>query len=320
MPPVLSIIIVNWNTRDLLRQAIQAVIETFSEPDKLEIIVVDNASTDGTPAMIQEAYPDVRLIALPENIGFAGGNNRGLAVAEASSLLLLNSDTQVRPGALEALIHYLDAHPEVGMVGPKLLNEDGTAQSSKRRFPTLPLLFLESTWLQPLTPKSWLRRFYMEDVPTSDAHDVGWVTGAAMMVRREVVEQVGGLDDGFFMYSEELDWCRRIQDAGWRIAYTPEAQIVHYGGKSSDQVVPARHIYFQASKVRYTKKHHGALAGEALRLWLLSQYLWQTAVEGAKWAVGHRRELRRARIRAYWRVLQSGLRQPSVTARGRGAG
>jgi N-acetylglucosaminyl-diphospho-decaprenol L-rhamnosyltransferase len=320
MPPVLSIIIVNWNTRDLLRQAIQAITETYSEPDKLEIIVVDNASTDGTPAMIREVYPDVRLIILPKNIGFAGGNNRGIAVAQAKSLLLLNSDTLVLPGALEALTHYLDAHPEVGMVGPKLLNEDGTSQSSRRRFPTLPLLFLESTWLQPLAPAPWLRRFYMEDVSASEPHDVGWLTGAAMMVRQEVVEQVGGLDDGFFMYSEELDWCRRIQDAGWRIAYTPEAQIIHYGGKSSDQVVPARHIYFQASKVRYTKKHHGPLVGEALRVWLLCQYLWQTAVEGAKWAVGHRRELRWARLRAYWRVLRSGLRQPGATARGHGAG
>jgi GT2 family glycosyltransferase len=211
---------------------------------------------------------------------------------------------------------YLDTHPDVGMVGPKLLNEDGTTQSSRRRFPTLPLLFLESTWLQSLAPKSCLRRFYMEDIPASIPHYVDWVTGAAMMVRREVVQEVGGLDEGFFMYSEELDWCRRIRNGGWEIAYTPTAEIIHYGGKSSNQVVPARHIYFQSSKVRYTQKHHGRCAGEVLRVWLLGQYLWQAALEGAKWLVGHRRDLRAARLRAYGRVLRSGLRQPKAITSG----
>jgi GT2 family glycosyltransferase len=310
MSTALSIVIVNWNTRDLLTQAIDSIYATEANTDALDIIVVDNASNDGSPAMIRGNYPRVRLIALHQNVGFAGGNNRGLAAARGEWILLLNSDAQIRPGAISALAEYLEVHPAVGLVGPKLLNGDGTTQSSRRRFPSLAVLFLESTWLQPLAPPRSLRRFYMEDVPDSGAHAVDWVTGAAMMVRKEVVDQVGGLDDGYFMYSEELDWCRRIRQAGWEIAYTPDAEVVHYGGKSSEKVVPARHIYFQASKVRYAYKYHGRLVAETLRGWLLLQYAWQTAVESAKWLVGHRRKLRAARIRAYSRVLRSGLRQP----------
>ncbi|MBN1246318.1 MAG: glycosyltransferase family 2 protein [Anaerolineae bacterium] len=311
MPPALSVIIVSWNTRDLLCQALDSVCATGDDDDDaLEIIVVDNASSDGTPTLLQERYPHVKLIDLKENLGFAGGNNRGLAAAQGETILLLNSDTKVLPGALSALRQYLEDHPKVGLVGPKLLNGDGTTQSSRRRFPTLPLLFLESTWLQPLAPRRSLERFYMEDVPEATAHPVDWVTGAAMMVRTEVVRQVGGLDEDYFMYSEELDWCRRIREAGWEIAYTPAAEIIHYGGRSSDQVVPARHIYFQTSKVRYARKFHGRAVAELLRVWLLGQYLWQSALEGAKWLVGHRRELRAARLNAYWRVLRSGLRQP----------
>jgi GT2 family glycosyltransferase len=310
MAPRLSVIIVTWNTRDLLRQAIDSVVRTYHQQDALEIIVVDNASTDDTAQMIRDQYPAVRLIALDSNLGFAGGNNRGIAAAGGQAILLLNSDTKVLPGAISTLLAYLEDHPQTGVVGPRLLNENGTVQPSRRRFPTLPILFLESTWLQSLAPARSLRRFYMEDVPESPPHSVDWITGAAMLVRPEVIDQVGALDDGYFMYSEELDWCHRIKDAGWDIAFTPAAEIVHYGGKSSDQVVPARHIYFQASKVRYTRKFHGRLMAEVLRAWLLGQYVWQTALEAIKWLFGHRRELRAARVSAYWNVLRSGLQQP----------
>lgn len=309
MSPKLSVIIVSWNTCDLLTQAIESLHATYVGDDGLEIIVVDNASADDTAAVVRERYPRVRLIELGENLGFAGGNNRGIAEARSEFLLLLNSDTRVLPGALSQLMSYLRSHPKVGMVGPRLLNADGTTQSSRRRFPSLLTLFLESTWLQKAAPRGELARFYMADAPDSEAHQVDWITGAAMMVRREVVRDVGGLDEGYFMYSEELDWCRRIREAGWEIAYTPAAEIVHYGGKSSDQVVPARHIYFQTSKLRYARKYHGPIVAQILRVWLLGQYVWQTALESTKWLLGHRRELRAARVQAYWHVLRSGLRR-----------
>ncbi|MCU0519594.1 MAG: glycosyltransferase family 2 protein, partial [Anaerolineae bacterium] len=230
--------------------------------------------------------------------------------AAGDYVLLLNPDTEVVGNAPQELVAYLQAHPDVGLVGPRLLNSDGTPQSSRRRFPNLAILFLESTWLQPLLSDRQLRRYCIQDRPDTEEQDVDWVTGAAMMIRREVLQDVGPFDESYFMYSEELDWCRRIRRAGWRITYVPSAQVIHHGGKSSDQVVAARHVYFQASKILYARKHHGRSVAEVLRFWLLGQYVWQSALEGLKWLLNHRRKLRAERIRAYWRVISSGLRQP----------
>jgi GT2 family glycosyltransferase len=153
-----------------------------------------------------------------------------------------------------------------------------------------------------------LHHYYMLDTPEDKTQPVDWLVGACLLVRRQVYEQVGGLDEGYFMYSEELDWCRRIKDAGWEVVYLPAASVVHHEGKSSDQVVPARHIHFQSSKVRYFRKYHGSFQAEMLRWFLLSTYLYQIAREGFKWLVGHKRSLRAERIAAYRQVLGSGLR------------
>ena len=308
MSAVLSIIIVNWNVRELLQRALASVYASWDGKPGLEIIVVDNASHDDSVAMVYTDFPEAVVIANTENRGFPGGNNQGLAAATGEFLLLLNPDTEIIADALPRMAAYLQAHPDVGMVGPQLLNPDGSVQSSRRRFPTLPVLFLESTWLDKLAPRKLLHYYYAQEQPDEVMQDVDWITGAAMLTRREVFAQVGGMDEGFFMYSEELDWCRRIRKAGWRVVYFPEARIVHHEGKSSEQVVAARHIYFQSSKVRYTCKYHGHAIAELLRLWLLAQYGWQIAVEGAKWLAGHRRDLRAARLAAYRQVLKSGLR------------
>jgi len=308
MSAVLSVIIVSWNVRDLLQRALASVYASWDDKPGLEIIVVDNASHDDSVAMLHADFPDVHVIANTENRGFPGGNNQGLAAATGDFLLLLNPDTEIVDDALPRMVDYLLAHPDVGMVGPQLLNPDGSVQSSRRRFPTLPVLFLESTWLEKLAPRKLLRHYYAQEQPDDLVQDVDWITGAAMLTRREAFAHVGGMDEGFFMYSEELDWCRRMREAGWRVVYFPEARIVHHEGKSSEQVVPARHIYFQSSKVRYTRKYHGNAIAERLRLWLLAQYIWQTGTEGAKWLIGHRRDLRAARIAAYRQVLKSGLR------------
>ncbi|MGC9468043.1 MAG: glycosyltransferase family 2 protein [Anaerolineae bacterium] len=310
--PTLSVVIVSWNVRTLLEAALHSVLAFSVSGSKLEVIVVDNASTDGTVEMVGASFPQVRLIANRQNLGFTGGNNQGISAAKGDYILLLNSDAELLDGALDQMIHYLEMHPDVGLVGPQLLNSDGSHQSSRRRFPTPMVLFLESTWLEGLAPRSSLDRYYCLDRSPTERQEVDWVTGAAMMVRREVVDQVGPFDEGFFMYSEELDWCRRIRNAGWRIVYVPEAKVVHHGGKSSDQVAPARHIYFQSSKVRYTRKYHGGAVAELLRVWLLAQYAWQTAVEATKWLLGHRRDLRAARVKAYLRVIRSGLRVPAI--------
>ena len=307
--PTLSAIIVSWNVRDLLRRALISCRASWGDRPGLELIVVDNASTDGTRTMLREHFPRVTLVANKQNRGFTGGNNDGLAQASGAYLLLLNPDTEVPDDALPRLVRYLERHPDVGMVGPQLLNPDGSIQSSRRRFPTLPVLFCESTWLQGLLPRRVLARYYAKDRLAERAHPVDWITGAAMLTRRAVVDEVGGLDEAFFMYSEELDWCRRIRAAGWKIHYVPDTQIVHHEGKSSEQVMPARHIYYQSSKVHYARKYHGAWLAELLRFWLLGQYVWQMGLEGLKWLMGHRRSLRAERLAAYRRVLRSGLRQ-----------
>lgn len=307
--PQLSIIIVSWNVRALLRRALTSCRASWGNHPGLEMIVVDNVSTDGTVEMLREEFPQVTVVVNEENRGFTGGNNDGIDRARGSYLLLLNPDTEVLEDALPRMVAYLDQHRDVGMVGPQLRNPDGSVQSSRRRFPTLPVLFLESTWLQGLLPRRTLEHYYVEDRSPETAHAVDWITGAAMLTRRAVVNEVGGMDETFFMYSEELDWCRRIHAAGWEIHYVPDAQVVHYEGKSSEQVVPARHIYFQSSKVHYARKYHGPWLAEILRLWLLGQYVWQMGVEGAKWLIGHRRPLRAERLAAYRRVLRSRLRQ-----------
>ncbi len=303
----LSIIIVSWNVCDLLRRCLQSIAAARGDL-RLDVIVVDGGSIDGSPQMVAREFPDVHLIACQENVGFPKGNNMGMVHAAGRYIMLLNPDTEVIGAALSWLVTFLDNHPDVGAVGPQLLYGDGRVQSSRRRFPTLATAFFESTWLQPYAPPHLLRRYYALDLPDSETADVDWVVGAALMTRREVVGQVGEMDEGYFMYSEELDWCRRIKEAGWRVVYLPAAQIIHHEGKSSEQAVTARHIHFQRARLRYLQKFHGTVPAFCLRLFLLTSYLYQLLLEAAKGIVGHRRDLRWQRVNAYWQVLRSGLR------------
>ena len=306
----LSIVIVSWNVKDLLRRCLASVISDQGSGIRgAEIVVVDNGSTDGSVAMVREEFPRVCLIANETNVGFTNANNQALAECRGRTLLLLNPDTEVRPGALEAMVAYMDAHPQVGALGPQLLHPDGSVQSSRRRFPTLVTAFLESTVLQRWFPDhAVLRRYYLLDRPDDEVQEVDWVVGAAILMRREAWDQVGPLDERFFMYSEDLDWCRRAKAQGWRVVYLPTAQVVHYGAQSSEQVKAFQHIHFQRSKVRYFAKHHGPWPAEALRLFLLATYVYQWIEEGLKWLLGHKRPLRAARVKAYGQVLRSGLR------------
>ena len=305
MPPELSIIIVNWNVRDLLRDCLRS-IEAGSDDLTLEVIVVDSASSDGSVEMVRAEFPWVHLMACVENVGFPRGNNIGLAKAAGAYLLLLNPDTLVLENALPAMVAYLRSQPEIGALGPKLLNPDGSIQSSRRRFPTLATGFFESTWLERLAPDV-LKHYYALDLPDDVTGDVDWVTGACIMVPRAAYETVGGLDEGYYMYSEELDWCRRIKESGRRVVYYPPARVIHHYGKSSEQAVTARHINFQRAKLRYFRKYHGRGAAMALRGFLLLSYAWQLVMEGVKGLLGSKPALRRQRVRAYFDVLRSGL-------------
>ena len=302
----LSIVILNWNVRELLDGCLASL---RSDHYALEIIVVDNASCDDSVAMVRAKYPQATVIANAENRGFTGGNNQGIAASHGRYVLVLNPDTLVLGDALDRMVAYLDDHPDVGALGPQLLNPDRSIQSSRRRFPTLTSAFFESTWLQGLAPKRILTHYYMDDITPDHAHEVDWLNGACTIFRREVFDRVGVYDaQNFFMYSEELDLCRRVKEAGWKIVYLPEAQVIHYVGQSSDQAVAPRHIYFQTSKVRYFRKWHGSLQANLLRVFLLGSYLWQMGLEGVKGLIGSKRKLRWQRVRVYWQVVRTGLK------------
>ncbi len=305
----ISIIIVSWNVRDLLRNCLRSIQQQAAILGRqTEIIVVDNASNDGTVEMLQSEFPGARVIANSENVGFTRGNNQALAAARGRYLFLLNPDTELLPNALASLLTFADANPRVGIIGPQLRSGDGSLQSSRRRFPTLATAFLESTKLQQWFPRNrTLTRYYMLDTRDDETQDVDWVNGSAMFVRREVYDQIGGFDEGFFMYSEELDWCYRAKRADWHIVYLPTAQVTHYEGKSSEQVVAKRDIYFHSSKIRFFRKYRGVLVAEILRAFLLLMFVYQFIEEGTKWLLGHKRVLRAQRVKAYWQVLKSGL-------------
>jgi N-acetylglucosaminyl-diphospho-decaprenol L-rhamnosyltransferase len=336
MAPELAIVIVSWNVRDLLRRCLQAVeVSLRGSEIPYETIVVDNASSDATPAMLRAEFPHVRLIESGGNLGFSGGNNvalRALLSTQSSALkyvLLLNPDTEPLPGAIPALVRYLERRPDLVAVGPQLRYPDGSVQSSRRRFPTRAAFFWESTPLERLWPANpWARRFRLEDVPHSVEQRVGWLVGAALLVRADAIARAGLLDEGFFMYSEELEWQCRMQNAECRIekaalgaqhsflnaqcsmlnskiAYLPEAVITHHEGQSSAQVPAGRHLYFQRSKLRLARMLYGPRFAALLRLFLLLCYGWELAVESAKWLLGHRRDLRASRINAYLTVLKS---------------
>lgn len=286
----------------------------------LEVIVVDNASHDGTAEMVRSTFPWVRLIEAGANLGFTRGNNRAFAASRGAFVYFLNPDTELltdrlHGDGLELLYDAVRANPGVALAGPRLRNADNSLQPSARRFPTPVTGFFESTWLGQAWPRNpWARRLRMDDWRVSFAHDVDWVTGAAMLARRDALLEVtlpgmeGPFDEAYFMYSEELDLCRRLKARGWRILYVPRAQVIHLEGRSSDQAVAARHLHFNTSKVRYWQIWFGPRWSEALRRYLLLEYRVQIALERGKWLLGHKRDLRKQRIAVYKQVLASRLR------------
>ncbi|MGQ9501869.1 MAG: glycosyltransferase family 2 protein [Anaerolineae bacterium] len=306
--PDLSIVIVNWNVCTLLRRCLHSISMATASWPTSQVIVVDCASTDDSVAMVQREFPSVQLIISPENLGYARGANLGAARALGRYLMIMNPDTEVVGDALAILVRYMEAHPQVGAAGPQLRYADGRLQPSRRRFPTPATAFWESTLLQQWFPHNrFARHYYMVDRPADSAQPVDWLVGAALVIRRATWEEVGSLDEGYFMYFEELDWCRRCHTSGWEVHYVPQALIIHHEGKSSDQVPAARTIHFQRSKVRYFRKYHGAMWANLIRLFLLWSFAFQLLEEALKWLIGHKRPLRHERMNTYWQVLRSGL-------------
>lgn len=259
----LSIIIVNWNTRELLRGCLQSVYQ-HTVGISFEVIVIDNGSDDGSATMVGTYFPQVKLIRNAGNAGYVRANNQGIDASTGRYVLLLNTDTVIGVNSLQTLTAYLDAHPRVGVLGPRLLNPDGSGQHSVRRWPrwrdnVVVLTKLHNFWPQLLD------YYLMTDFDYRREQAVEQVMGAAMFIRRTVLNQIGDLDKRFWQWYEDVDYCRRVRSAGWEVRYAPVASIMHYKGQSFAQQLPlAKQRVLVQSMLAYTTKHQGRVAMLAL--------------------------------------------------------
>jgi len=250
----LSVVIVNWNTKNLLLQCLESLCQMVKGTE-MEVFVVDNGSTDGSVVAAKAKFPEVTFIQNQTNLGFARANNQALGLAKGKYLLLLNPDTQVKEGAVERLISFMDAHPEAGGAGAQLLNSDGSKQNSIANFPSLATELLNKRLLRWLFPKAYpgKERNYREPI------EVDSVIGACMIVRREAIGQVGLLDEDYFLFLEETDWCYRMKKAGWKIYHVPQAQIYHFQGKGVEIEKKRAKVEYHCSRYRFFKKNRGSL-------------------------------------------------------------
>jgi GT2 family glycosyltransferase len=251
--PTLAIIIVSWNTRELLAQCLASL---FDQPPTaaFTVWVVDNASTDGSADLVRQRFPQVKLLANEHNLGFAQANNQAIQQCHQEYILLLNPDTVVLPGAVDSLVNFLASQPQAGAAGSRLLNPDGTLQISCYPSPTL----LREWWFLLHLDALWpYGRYNMHQWDTTAPREVDVLQGASFLLRRSVLDQVGFLDGDYFMYSEEVDLCRRIQQAGWRLYWVPQSQVIHYGGQSTRQIAADMFLQLYLGKLKYFRKHNG---------------------------------------------------------------
>lgn len=248
----LSIVIVSWNTKDLLEACLRSVY-TYPLDQPFEVWVVDNHSQDDTVTMVRDQFPQVALIASEKNLGFAGGNNRAIPHCQGEYVLLLNPDTEVKPDALNKLVAFMDAHPGAGAAGSRLLNADGTLQPSCHPRPTLSREFWRMFYLDALIPYG---SYDMRKWDLEQPREVDVLMGASLLLRKATLDAVGLLDEGYFMYSEEVDLCYRLQKAGWHLFWVPQSQVVHYWGQSAKQVLAEMFLQLYRGKLRFFRKHY----------------------------------------------------------------
>jgi len=295
----LSVCIVNWNTRELLASCLSS-LELYLTDIEHEITVVDNGSRDGSPSMLRERFPGVRLIANTENVGFARATNQALRESKGRYLLLLNSDTRLIDVSLQDMFSFMDEHRDVGATGACLLNSDGTTQV----YPTA----LPSLW-QHVLQTIGLDRWSLGNHRTSrdlstGPREVERLKGACLMVRREIISEVGLLDKDLFLYSEENDWCLRIREAGWKVFYLPEVRVVHHGRASVNQVAEEMFLQLHKSKVAFYRKHHGAVKTFTLKCILFVGNWVRLTIAGVRYIIGGWHQATQgARVRKCWRLF-----------------
>ena len=269
-----SVVVVTFNALPWIEQALESVRGN-------ETIVVDHGSTDGTLELVRERFPEARLIE-QENKGLGGGSNAGMRVASGAYVLLLNSDAWALDDAVERLAAFADEHPEAAVVGPRLLNPDGSLQRSVRGFPSVWRLATEYLFLRKLAPRSRaLNSFYGAGFDHDEVREAEFLMGACLLVRREAADTVGLFDEDFFMFSEETDWCYRFRQAGWHVLFTPEAEFVHVGGATTRQNWGPMFREQVRGHLRFLTKHRGSKEAErARRLLLVSLRLRALAFPG----------------------------------------
>jgi len=258
-PPVLSIVIVTWNGK---RYALECLESLHACPTEvpIEIIVVDNASRDGTPEAIRTRFPDVNVVQNQANHGFAKANNMGVALSRGKYVCLINSDVVVSPGCLDRMLALMQTNPDIGILGPKMLCPDGSVGLSVMRLPTVWNTLCSAVALNSIFPNSRLfAGFSVKSDAIRTVKDVQVVTGWFWMVSRTALMQVGGLDERFFMYGEDIDWCRRFREAGWRVVFCGGAEALHYGGASSADTPARFYVEMRRANLQYFHKHHGTL-------------------------------------------------------------
>jgi GT2 family glycosyltransferase len=287
--PALSVIVVSYNVQALLRACL-ASLRAAREELCLQVLVVDNASADGSAAMVGREFPEVELLALDWNAGFSAANNLAIKRAAAAEILLLNPDTEAPPGALRGLVGFLAERPRCGVVGPRLLNTDGSFQPSAWPQPTLGGVLRDH-----LLPPGWRRR---AAAGPEAARPVGWVSGAALLTRRAVIEQIGALDEALF-WSEDVDFCRRAAQAGWEVWFAPRAAITHHGSRSVPTNRGAVIFHQYRSKAHFFRKHRGRVEWWALRAILGLEVGGKLALRALQRPSPDRNE----RMQAYRRVL-----------------
>lgn len=264
-PPIdLSVVIVNWNTSQVLKACLESTLNGLQELPA-EVIVVDNGSTDDSCEMVRKYFPQVRLIANKENRGFAAANNQAIRISQGRYVLLLNSDTFVLGDVLPRSIEYMDRADAVGVMGCRVLNTDGSVQLTCSRFPTLFNLLLLSSGLFRYSRPRLLGRYQILDWQRDSERDVDTVTGCYMLVRRAAMDDVGLLDEAFFFFGEETDWCKRFWNAGWRLRLAPVGEIIHHGSLSSRQCNHRRDLMLTEGLLRFHRKHGGFFT--ALAAW-----------------------------------------------------
>jgi len=267
-----SIIIVNWNGKEYLLKCLNSLSNSVGYSG--EIIVVDNASSDGSAYLIESNYPDVKLLRNEENRGFARASNMGMRRSSGRYLCLVNSDVIVSEDCIQKLVIFMDENQEVGMVGPKVLNVDGTLQPTCKHFPSIWNSLCQALGLNNLFPKSvFFSECCMRYWPHDSIRSVDTLGGCFLMVRRKALDEVDLLDEDFFFYGEDIDWCKRFHKAGWDVVFYPQAEIIHFGGASSKNAPIRFYLEMQKADLQYWRKHHGRLGQAAYWMIILLRQL-----------------------------------------------